>query len=77
MKETGLKDYVYDFSADYDAITVSDILDIHKYSMKKKMKQYKNVHICEVNTCFSNDVFWLQFIESESMRMCFNEQSRM
>ena len=30
MKKTGLKEYVYDFSADYD-----DILDIHKYLMEK------------------------------------------
>ena len=35
MQKTGLKGYVYDFSLDYDAITVSDILDIHKYLMKK------------------------------------------
>ena len=36
MKKTGLKGYVYDFSVDYDGIAVSDILDIHKYLMKKK-----------------------------------------
>ena len=35
MKKTGLNDYVYDFSVDYDAIEVDDILDIHKYLMKK------------------------------------------
>ena len=35
MKETGLNGYVYDFSADYDAITILDILDIHRYLMKK------------------------------------------
>ena len=35
MKKTGLKGYVYDFSVDYDAIAVSDILDIHKYLMGK------------------------------------------
>ena len=35
MKRTGLKGCVYDFSGDYDAIVVSDILDIHKYLMKK------------------------------------------
>ena len=29
MKKTGLNGYVYDFSADYDAIAVVDILDIH------------------------------------------------
>ena len=35
MKETGLNGYVYDFSVDYDAIAVDDILDIHRYLMKK------------------------------------------
>ena len=28
MKKTGLKGCVYDFNVDYDAIEVSDILDI-------------------------------------------------
>ena len=36
MKKTGLNGYIYNFSVDYDAITVDDILDIHKYSMEKK-----------------------------------------
>ena len=31
----GLNGYVYDFSVDYDAIAVDDILDIHNYLMKK------------------------------------------
>ena len=35
MKKTGLKDCVYDFSVDYDYISTSDILDIHKYLMEK------------------------------------------
>ena len=35
MKKTRLNGYVYDFSVDYDAIAVDDILDIHKYLMKK------------------------------------------
>ena len=35
MKNTGLNGYVNDFSVDYDAIAVDDILDIHKYLMKK------------------------------------------
>ena len=35
MKKTGLNGNVYDFSTDYDAIAVDDILDIHKYLMKK------------------------------------------
>ena len=34
-KKKGLNGYVYDFSVDYDAIAVADILDIHKYLMKK------------------------------------------
>ena len=35
MKKTGLTGYIYDFSVDYDAIAVSDILDIHKYLIEK------------------------------------------
>ena len=35
MKKTGLNGYVYDFSVDYDAIAVDDILDIRNYLMKK------------------------------------------
>ena len=35
MKKTWFNGYVYDFSVDYDASDVDDILDIHKYLMKK------------------------------------------
>ena len=35
MKKTGLKGYFYDFSVNYNAIGLTDILDIHKYLMKK------------------------------------------
>ena len=35
MNETGLKGFVFDFSIDYDAIEVSDILDIYKNLMEK------------------------------------------
>ena len=35
MKKTGLNGYVYDFGVDYNAIAVDDILDKHKYLMKK------------------------------------------
>ena len=34
-KKIGLNGYVYDFSVDYDAIAVDDILDTHNYLMKK------------------------------------------
>ena len=35
MKKTGLNGYVYDSSVDYNVVAVDDILDIHKYLMKK------------------------------------------
>ena len=35
MKKTGLYGTVYDFSVDYGAISVDNILNIHKYLMKK------------------------------------------
>ena len=34
-KDTGLNGNVYEFSVDYSAITNDEILDIHKYLMKK------------------------------------------
>ena len=35
LKKARLTGYVYDFSADYNAVTVDDIKDIHKYLTKK------------------------------------------
>ena len=35
FEKTELNRYVYDFRVDYDAVAVHDILDIHKYLMKK------------------------------------------
>ena len=35
LKKTGFNGCIYDFSTDYNASAVSDILDIHKYLMKK------------------------------------------
>ena len=37
MKKTGLNGYVYNFwfCVDYNAVAVDDILDIHKYWIKK------------------------------------------
>ena len=34
MKKTGWNGYVNDFSVDYHALAVDDILDIHNYLMK-------------------------------------------
>ena len=38
MKRTGFNSYIYDFSVDYNAISVSNILDIQKYLMKRNEK---------------------------------------
>ena len=46
MKKTGFNDYAYDFSVDYDATDVDDILDIHKYLMKKNSSVNEDVWIC-------------------------------
>ena len=35
MKKKRLNRYIYRFSVDYDTIAVDDILDIHKYLIKK------------------------------------------
>ena len=35
MKKTGFNGYVYDFSVDYDATDIDDMVDIHNYLMKK------------------------------------------
>ena len=35
MKKTRFNGYVYDFSVDYNATDVENIVDIHKYLMKK------------------------------------------
>ena len=45
MKDIGLNGYVYDFSIDYDAFAVDDILEIHKYLMRKIITWYKNVWV--------------------------------
>ena len=34
-KKTGLNGYVYEFSVDYNIIDISNIINIHKYLMKK------------------------------------------
>ena len=56
MIKTGLNGYVYDFSVDYDAIAVDDILDIHKYLMEKN-NTVQNVYICKASVCCSNNLF--------------------
>ena len=75
MKIIGYNGYIYDFSTDYNVINKSDILDIHKYLMKKnnivKMRIFS----------FAKKVFCLRitsFIKFyKCIRMYFNEKSRM
>ena len=35
MKETGLKEFLKVFSVDFNSINTNDLLDIHKYLMKR------------------------------------------
>ena len=35
MKKTGLNGYVHDFSVDFNTTDISNIVDIHKYLIKK------------------------------------------
>ena len=49
MKKTGLHSYVYDFNVDYDATDVDDILDIHKYLMKKNDSIIKCLSLLKKN----------------------------
>ena len=37
MRDTGLNGYVDDFRLDYDATTIDDVKDIHKYLMKNNI----------------------------------------
>ena len=46
MKKTGFNGYIYDFIADYNAIAVDDLKDIHKYLMKKNIYDMINMHPC-------------------------------
>ena len=39
MKKTGFTGYVYDFSVSYNAVTLDDTKDIHKYLMKKMIQR--------------------------------------
>ena len=37
MKKTEFNGYIFDFSVDYNVADVDDIVDIHKYLMKKRI----------------------------------------
>ena len=56
IKKTGLNGYVYDFSVDYHATAVDDILNIHKYLMEKNQDNIKCLDLLK-NVFYSNDIF--------------------
>ena len=58
MKKTGFNGYVYDFSVDYDSIELDDILDIHKYLMKKK--KYKMM-LRFIKKCFFTSITFFSY----------------
>ena len=59
MKKIGLNGYIHDFSVDYDAIAVDDILDIHKYLMEKNNIIPYNINCWDLlkGVFHSNDIF--------------------
>ena len=75
MKKTGFNGYIYNFSADYNAIAVSDTLDIHKYLLKKNEIVQKCSNLLS-KYLFQQWYFW-QSIKCKSIRMYFSKKSRM
>ena len=63
LKRTGFNGYVYDFSIDYDAIAVDDILDIHKYLMKKKYDRIKCLDLLKKYVYWINNSIKCKFVE--------------
>ena len=59
MNDTGLIGYVYDFSVDYDAIAVENILNIQKYLMKKNNMIYKRLGLLKCLGLFMFGCFFL------------------
>ena len=56
MKKTGLYGFVYGFSVVHDVIAVDDMLEIHKYLIKKN-NIIKNVWVYKKYLFFKNDFF--------------------
>ena len=69
LKETGLNGCVYDFSIDYSNISVDDILNILKYSMKKVTKH----KMCGfIKKCFFIRVTFLSNLTSANLLSCIS-----
>ena len=69
LKETGLNGCVYDFSIDYSNISVDDILNILKYSMKKVTKHKMFGFI---KKCFFIRVTFLSNLTSANLLSCIS-----
>ena len=68
----GLNGYVYDFSVDYDATDIDDIVDIHKYFMKKNNSVNENVSICS-KSVFHRINNFIKFHKHKFFELYFNE----
>ena len=75
-KKAGLNGYVYDFSIDYDAIAVDDIIDIHNYLIKKMTQCHKMLGFIKRRFFYRISIF-NEFNERKFVELYFNEQSRM
>ena len=58
IKKTGLKDYVFDFSFDYNAIAAANILDIYKHLTKNFDCSLK--HILELDSMALHLIYYNQ-----------------
>ena len=73
MKRAGFNGYVYDFSVDYDASAVDNIVDIHKYLMEKNGSIIKCLDLLK-NRCLQINNF-IKFNRCNFIKLYFNEQS--
>ena len=77
MNKTGFNGYVCDFSVNYDANAVDDILNIHNYLMKKKMTKCNTMFEFVKKYFFIGLPFFFHVNERKFIELYFNEQSRM
>ena len=73
MKKTGLNGYVCDFSVDYYAFEVDDILDVHKNNNEKEQYDIKMFGFIKKSVSSSNIIFQWNYTKSSSFKICFNE----
>ena len=62
--------YVSDFSVDYDAIAVDDIVDNHKYLMKKMT--WRNKMLGPINNFFLTGLVFLSTLTGVSSLSCIS-----